>query len=57
MLRTITVYFVLFCLSFQALSAAPQNEEKQLSFRVKYVAADAIYLDSGLEAGLKEGMD
>ena len=56
MLRTITVYFVLFCLSLQALSAAPQNEEKRLFFRVKYVAADAIYLDSGLEAGLKEGM-
>ncbi|MFN8006696.1 MAG: hypothetical protein U0V70_06700 [Terriglobia bacterium] len=40
----------------QIMAMPPQTESKQLFFRVKYVAADAVYLDSGLEAGLKEGM-
>jgi AMIN domain-containing protein len=39
-----------------ALAVRQPNEEVRMAFKVKYVAAGAVYLDGGRSAGLAEGM-
>ena len=47
---------VLLLVLFLSFPTAAQTNESRGSFRVNYVAAGAVYLDAGYDAGLKEGM-
>ena len=53
-MRAIQFVVLLAVTWFPLFSQAP---EPQANFRVRYVAADAIYLDGGRDEGITEGME